>query len=422
MTKNMAATRLRTTKDGRAYYEIRYRVSREATELSTRWYVPAGWSEKAIQRELAKRAAEFERQCRAGEVQSLRAKKELAAQEAARQAAEAAKIVTVRQYGERIFMPGKLAGTIGQKALSENSRAYYQNALDKHIYPVLGEQKMQALTRAELEALLLRELNSGSSDSTISAVYITLRQMFASAEDSELIRANPMQKVKKPRRNKAEAKEAAPVEAFSVEEMQHILKCLENEPLKWRAYIRLAIDTGCRRGELCGLRWRSVDLDAQTITIENNLVYTSVKRGGKGVFEDTPKTDASIRSMDIDSKSAELLRQLRAEQGKSCISPYVFSQGGRAEPMHPTSPTRYFKKFGEKYGIEHFHPHKLRHTFASIAITHNADVASVSEKLGHANKGITLKMYTHANEKSIKAAGNIFRAALKETAEESRQA
>ena len=90
--------------------------------------------------------------------------------------------------------------------------------------------------------------------------------------------------------------------------------------------------------------------------------------------------------------------------------------------MHPTSPTRYFKKFGEKYGIEHFHPHKLRHTFASIAITHNADVASVSEKLGHANKGITLKMYTHANEKSIKAAGNIFRAALKETAEESRQA
>lgn len=418
----MAATRLRTTKDGRAYYEIRYRVSREATELSARWYVPAGWSEKAIQRELAKRAVEFERQCRSGEVQSLRAKKELAAQEAARLAAEAAKIVTVRQYGERVFMPGKLAGTIGQKALSENSRAYYQNALDKHIYPLIGEQKIQTITRAELEALLLRELNSGSSDSTISAVYVTLRQMFASAEDSELIRTNPMQKVKKPRRNKAGAKEASQVEAFSVEEVQHILKCLENEPLKWRAYIRLAIDTGCRRGELCGLRWRSVDLDAQTITIENNLVYTSAKRGGRGVFEDTPKTDASIRSMDIDSKSAELLRQLRAEQSKRCISPYVFSQDGRAEPMHPTSPTRYFKKFGEKYGIEHFHPHKLRHTFASIAITHNADVASVSEKLGHANKGITLKMYTHANEKSIKAAGNIFRAALKETAEESRQA
>lgn len=99
----MAATRLKTTKDGRAYYEIRYRTSREASELSTRWYVPSGWSEKAIQRELAKQAAEFERQCRAGLVISHREKKEIAAQEAARQAAEAAKIVTAKQYGERVL-------------------------------------------------------------------------------------------------------------------------------------------------------------------------------------------------------------------------------------------------------------------------------------------------------------------------------
>ena len=92
----MAATRLKTTKDGRKYYEIRYRTSREASELSTRWYVPSGWSEKAIKRELAKQAAEFERQCRAGLVISHREKKEIAAQEAAKQAAEAAKIVTVK--------------------------------------------------------------------------------------------------------------------------------------------------------------------------------------------------------------------------------------------------------------------------------------------------------------------------------------
>ena len=87
-------------------------------------------------------------------------------------------------------MPGKLAGTIGKKALAENSRAYYQNALDRHIYPIIGERKMQEVTRAELEALLLGELNSGKAESTISAVYVTLRQMFESAEDSELIRSN----------------------------------------------------------------------------------------------------------------------------------------------------------------------------------------------------------------------------------------
>ena len=68
----MAATRKKETKDGRKYYEIRYRTSREASELSMRWYVPSGWSEKAIQRELRKQAAEFERKCKEGLILSRR--------------------------------------------------------------------------------------------------------------------------------------------------------------------------------------------------------------------------------------------------------------------------------------------------------------------------------------------------------------
>ena len=81
--------------------------------------------------------------------------------------------------------------------------------------------------------------------------------------------------------------------------------------------------------------------------------------------------------------------------------------------MHPQTPTRFFQRFSKRYGIEDFHPHKLRHTFASIAITNGADVASVSEKLGHSDKAVTLRMYTHADQESIKKAGDIFRNALK---------
>ncbi len=70
------------------------------------------------------------------------------------------------------------------------------------------------------------------------------------------------------------------------------------------------------------------------------------------------------------------------------------------------------KRFAQRYGIEGLHPHKLRHSFASVAITNGADVASVSEKLGHSDKAVTLRMYTHADEESIKRAGDIFRNAL----------
>lgn len=109
----------------------------------------------------------------------------------------------------------------------------------------------------------------------------------------------------------------------------------------------------------------------------------------------------------------ELLREWRVEQSTHAISHYVFTQDNSPLPMHPQTPTRYLAKFADRYHISHLHPHKLRHSFASVAITNGADIASVSEKLGHSDKAVTLRMYTHADQESIKRAGNIFREALK---------
>lgn len=109
----------------------------------------------------------------------------------------------------------------------------------------------------------------------------------------------------------------------------------------------------------------------------------------------------------------ELLRKLRREQVSTCISPWVFSQDGTQEPMHPQTPVRYMKKFSQRYGIPGLHPHLLRHSFASIAITYGADIASVSHKLGHSEISTTLDMYTHASMENQKKASDIFREALK---------
>lgn len=202
-------------------------------------------------------------------------------------------------------------------------------------------------------------------------------------------------------------KKPAEAESYTAGELKYILDCLEHEPLKWRAYMSLLIDTGLRRGEACGLKWECVDLDDGKLTIAGNLCYTPTK----GVYLDTPKSGKS-RTVDIAPGVAVLLRQLRQEQAASGLSPFVFNQEGSPEPMHPQSPTRYMKKFAARYGVADLHPHKLRHSFASVAITNGADVASVSEKLGHADKSTTLRMYTHADEESVKRAGDIFRQAL----------
>ena len=74
--------------------------------------------------------------------------------------------------------------------------------------------------------------------------------------------------------------------------------------------------------------------------------------------------------------------------------------------MHLGAPNRYLQKLSKKYVIE-IHCHELRHTSASIAITNSAEIASVSEVLGHADKTTTLRVYSHADEESKRRAASI---------------
>ena len=116
---------------------------------------------------------------------------------------------------------------------------------------------------------------------------------------------------------------------------------------------------------------------------------------------------------DMERRKNRLIKEHRAlEISKVTPSEYVFIERGFNTPMNPQSPTAYFRKFGSKYGIDHFHPHKLRHTFASLAITNGADIVSVSQILGHSDVSITLQTYSHANEESKLRAAEIFQNAI----------
>ena len=101
---------------------------------------------------------------------------------------------------------------------------------------------------------------------------------------------------------------------------------------------------------------------------------------------------------------------------------WIFTRDHSIEVMHPDSPTRYFKKFGERYHIRGFHPHLLRHSSASIAIRNGADVASVSRRLGHSSIEITMRTYIHANDAGVRVAGQSVRDALKRQREQENKA
>lgn len=416
--------KLLTDKNGNKYWRIQVSRGTGNAPFETRFYYPLKEngdpvSKKVAEKELGIFARDFEKNCKEGRVLTRQQKKALEEQkkrEEEERSRQEAAIKTVKQYAENVFLPAK---EIQRK---QNTYQYYKNALSNHILPLFGEYKMRDITSAMLSAFVLDLQTSGLSHSTILGIYITLNQMFKKAYFEEEIDRNPMDRVERPRRKSNEVR-SSEAESFTADEIKNILDKLSEEPLKWQTMIRLMKDTGCRKGEACGLKWENVDFVNNEISIVNNLCYTP----SKGVYEETPKNGKG-RTIPVPFETMDYLRKWKTEQeetrkkrvkrlekenkpleiDKISKSEFVFNEKGYSSPMHPQAPNRYFKKFGEKYGVKDFHPHKLRHSFASIAITNGADIASVSEILGHSDKATTLKMYTHADKESMRRASETF--------------
>lgn len=393
----MASHKITTDAQGNTVYKVQASNGR-GRRVTRSWRPEPGWSAKTIERELNKFKANLEKELAAGKV--LTRQEQI---ERDRQAAlEAAKIKTLRQYVDGVFMPRK------ELSFSENSKANYRQMLDKHILPALGAVPMGEITPAMLDSLLLGFQKQGYAHSSCAKMCMILGGVFKMARKDSTISSNPMELVDCPSARKDEHIQDETEKAYTVQELNHIFDCLQHEPLKWQAYVHLVSDTGLRRGEACGLHWTDIDFKAGIITVRHNLQYTA----SAGVFLARPK-NGQTRLVDIGPEVIDLLQRLRTEQAGKCISKFVFSQESSPEPMNPQTPTRYFKKLEKRYGIKDFHPHKLRHTSASISLTHGGDLVSVSQRLGHSDTAVTLRMYAHANEESIRKAGQAVRDALK---------
>lgn len=408
-------SKLQITKDGRRYWKVQVSKGKGVAPAAARFYWPQKKNGDSVSEKVAEKArdtfaAEFENKVKSGEILS---RKEAAEQKAEEERQRAA-LKTVKQYAEGVYMARK------NLELEEKTRRGYQMVLDKQIYPVFGDSLMQDITPAMINKLLIDFQQSGRAFSYLHQVYVVLNGVFSSAYKDGTISDPVMLKVEKPRQRKDAATVPETEKALSLEKLNYILDCVTGEPLKWQAYINLAADTGARRGELLGLQWSDIDEDGKCITICRNVQYTPEK----GVYVTSPK-NGKKRVVDVGQETLDLLTALHEAQkadskkreektGVAYISPWVFSQEGTSEVMHPDSPNRYYKKFGEKYDVPGFHPHLLRHTSASLAITEGgADIVSVSQRLGHSDTAVTLRMYSHASADSVRRAGQGVRDALK---------
>jgi len=397
----MASTRKKVTNDGKVFYEIRISRGRGQPAISKRWYPESTWSQKTIDKELAKYAADLERQAEEGTLQTLKEKK--AAEAAA--AAEAAKIQTFSQFCEKVFYPSiKITG-------AKSTLSTYKRDLRTHVFPTIGDMKITEISPAVLAALLL-SLQSKLAVGTCQKIYTTMHTVFSMAYCQDTIIRNPLDKVQRPRPRKDEIPNEEE-KAYEESEIIRIIDLVNALPLKWKSFIHLLIDTGCRRGEALGLRWCDIDFENESIVFCCNLCETPED----GIYLDTPK-GKKARTVYVDHEVMELLKELKKSKTVLDMSGkgYVFTRSEKSlEPISPRNVNNYFIRFGKRNEIDHFHPHKLRHSYASISLRNGADIASVSQNLGHASVNTTLKTYTHSSKEGQKKAHATFRAALQDT-------
>ena len=208
-------------------------------------------------------------------------------------------------------------------------------------------------------------------------------------------------------------------------------------PLQWRVYFMMAIYGMFRRGEMCALTWNDIDEEKRTISIDKAAAMTREEQYIKG-----PKTEAGIRVVSMPEEIFVLLRDWKKEQTALCMKlgtawkghrngmkedgtpdtfdeNNVFIQLDSGLPVHLSTPGHKFHEIIDLYNatredeaekLPNIRLHDLRHTGATLLLGNNADIETVSHRLGHSKASVTLDIYGHALPENDKQAADMLEA------------
>jgi integrase len=241
---------------------------------------------------------------------------------------------------------------------------------------------------AELAATGGRGETPLSAKSVVN-VHLCLGKALADAERLGMLAANPVRRVRPPRWQSPEMR------VWSAEQTQAFLSTSEAHRLH-AAFVLLAT-TGMRRGEVVGLRWDDVDLDASRLQVRQ-----AVTTAGNRIVIDGPKTRRSRRSVALDEDTVAALRSHRRRQAEErLVAGGLWQDAGMVftnelgAMLQPDAVSRAFAALVRQSGLPRIRLHDLRHGWASLALEAGIHPKVVSERLGHSAVGITLDTYSH---------------------------
>ena len=263
----------------------------------------------------------------------------------------------------------------------------YSYSVEKYLYPKFADQD---ITQIKDYNDFIEKLTDTLAPKTVRDIITKLKEIINFYEEEHNTKLN-IKKMSLPKMNKKE------IQILSNKEKQKLEKyCIEQNSLKSLG-ILICLNTGLRIGEVCALRWENIDFESKKIHIEKTIERIYSKEENKTiVIIDTPKSITSVRTIPINSKLYNILKQIR---GKSKKTDFVLT-GSSEHYVEPRNYQYHFKEILKRNKVKKYKFHTLRHTFATNCIEAGMDIKSLSEILGHADVSITLNIYVHSSDKA----------------------
>lgn len=269
---------------------------------------------------------------------------------------------------------------------SISTKQNIESAIEFHISPLIGNQKLSSLNKITYKRNFIDKLRQENKykESTIQAWHKIVMRMINAAVNNQILPSNTLTGFKFDSSNN--------VRSFTKDELQQFITVLESKDIRTQIIFLTLLKTGMRKGELMGLRWKDIDLTERNFDINST-------RGDYG--ENKPKTKTSIRKVYFDDSLLALIKKYKSyekerllKKGRILKDEDYFILSSRNLPIQQSKITYMFRLLCEEAKVPNITVHGLRHTHATFLIEAGANIKYVSNRLGHKNINITLDVYS----------------------------
>jgi len=250
---------------------------------------------------------------------------------------------------------------------------------------IVGDKNINEITKADIAKFRMTLQMQNRKSSTIARKLASVNSLFQYLMDLELVNSSPITKSHRPK-----VSQKIP-SALSNEEVKKLIDALDS--IQDKAIVILFLTTGLRSSELLSIKKSNiiVERNGQTFSIDR-LIEGEVKEGDIAYIRVVGKGDKE-REVPITGKPLEILVQyLKSINEFLDVNEYIF-------PISYHLLWRKIRNIGKKLAIT-LHPHKLRHTAATMALSSGAELRVIQELLGHASP-VTTARYAKVGQKQL---------------------